>query len=317
MDIHLENGLQIKSGDFHISADSKVASKADYGVISHAHADHTPSSFSDEEYVCSDLTEVLVNSRVGEFNRIDSPRNINLIESGHIPGSTGFIVELENKSVLYTGDFSLRDRMHLSGMDEKQSCDILIMESTYGHPRYKFPRQEVLEKDIVDWFSEKLGEKVVCNGYSLGRAQEIEMLARRAGFEDIVVNKATSNMNRHISSKKFSTKVFDGSMDESSVLITSNRRHIENLTGEDDIYTATFTGWASDGRYQSSSLYDRAFTLSDHADFTELLSLVKSTNPEKVYTVHGFKDRLAKEIQKQLGIEAQSLKEGQRTLGDF
>jgi Cft2 family RNA processing exonuclease len=33
---------------------------------------------------------------------------------------------------------------------------------------------------------------------------------------------------------------------------------------------------------------DAAIPLSDHADFQELLSLVRRASPKKVYTVHGF-----------------------------
>lgn len=316
MRVYLQDGLQIKLDDWHISADSRASSEADFGVISHAHADHTPRSFSGSKYVCSDLTKTLVESRVGSFNRVSKPKNTKMVKSGHIPGSTGFIFEVDGERIFYTGDFSTRDRMHLSGMNLKQDCDVLIMESTYGHPRYKFPEQDVLEEDIVNWFSKRLDDKVVCRGYSLGRAQEIERLARRAGFNNILVNKATKKMNRCISDE-FSTEVYDGTLPSGSVLITSNRSHIENLSDEESTYTATFTGWANDGRYDNSSLYDRAFILSDHADFNELLSLVESVSPKKVYTIHGFKDRFAKEIERRFCIKSQSLKEGQKTLNDF
>jgi len=36
-----------------------------------------------------------------------------------------------------------------------------------------------------------------------------------------------------------------------------------------------------------SPRYDVAFTLSDHADFDELLEMVERVRPRQVYTLHG------------------------------
>jgi putative mRNA 3-end processing factor len=317
MEIQLNSGLHINLNEKRISIDCKVDSESDFGFISHAHADHTPSSFSNSAYICSDLTYDLTKKRVSKFSRKNQLGNIELINSGHIPGSSGLLLNFDNR-IFYTGDFSTRDRMHLTGLNTPD-CDKLVMESTYGHPRYKFPEQDILEENVTEWFRGMRGEKVVCKGYSLGRAQEIEILARRAGFDNILVNKATKNMNSEISDEdnSFSTDLYRGNLPEDTVLITSNKNHIRDLSGRKNVSTATFTGWVNDGRYNSSATYDRAFTLSDHADFTELISVVEEANPDIVYTIHGYKDRLAKEIRSRLGIEAQSLKEGQMTLGDF
>lgn len=317
MDIQLNNGLHINLSGKQISIDCKVDSESDFGFISHAHADHTPSSFSNSEYVCSDLTYNLTKKRVGRFKRKNELDNIKLVNSGHIPGSSGVLLDFNNR-FFYTGDFSTRDRMHLKGLNPPK-CDKLVIESTYGHPRYKFPEQDILEEEITEWFKNMRGGKAVCKGYSLGRAQEIEVLARRAGFNNILVNKATKNMNSEISGEdySFSTDLYRENLPDDTVLITSNRNHIKDLSARKDVSTAIFTGWASDGRYKSSATYDKAFTLSDHADFGELISVVEEADPDIVYTIHGYKDRLAKEIRSRLGIEAQSLKEGQMTLGDF
>lgn len=319
MKIRLNNGLYIKLQNTKISIDSRLDSKSQFGVISHAHADHTPSSFSDGEYICSDMTYSLVKKRVGEFNRKNCSDNIKLFNSGHIPGSTSVLFDYEDR-VFYTGDFSIRDRMHLNGL-EPPSCDKLIIESTYGHPRYKFPNQDVLENNIVEWFSSMRGEKVVCDAYSLGRAQEIEILARRAGFSDILVNKATKDMNNIISDDNysFSTELYDNDkISNDSLLISSNKNHIEKFSEVDNVSVVKFTGWAIDNRYDQSNLYDKAFTLSDHADFNELISVVEKTKPNKVYTIHGHKDWLSKEINKRFeNIKARSLKDRQMRLSEF
>src|SRR6266481_2129593 len=70
--------------------------------------------------------------------------------------------------------------------------------------------------------------------------------------------------------------------------------------------TAILTGWAVDAncrfRYQS----DAAFPLSDHADFTDLIAMVKRVRPKKIFTLHGFAADFAQTL-RDLGYEAQAL----------
>lgn len=317
MKIRLKNGLQIENGEIVVSADATKHEDSDIGLISHAHADHIPSGVKNGLYVCSDKTYKLAKSRKRSYDYTDEHDNITQYDAGHIPGSRCFLVEGE-KDILYTGDFSVRDRMHIDGFNPP-SADILITESTYGHPRYQFDSQSRLESKIVSWFKKKRGERVVCKGYSLGRAQEIEILARRAGFKNIIVNKATMKMNSLLSTadREFSTSLYEDEFPEDTILITSNRQHILSLLDQENTSTANFTGWAHDGRYQSSDIYDRSFVLTDHADFSELIETVREVDPETVYTLHGYTDKLANEIRSRIGVESRSLRNNQTTIQDF
>src|SRR5204863_8146707 len=69
---------------------------------------------------------------------------------------------------------------------------------------------------------------------------------------------------------------------------------------------AILTGWAVDPncrfRYQAHA----AFPLSDHADFPDLIELVKQVQPKKVYTLHGFAADFAQSL-RDLGFDAQAL----------
>ena len=66
------------------------------------------------------------------------------------------------------------------------------------------------------------------------------------------------------------------------------------------------TGWAMDPgcrfRYQA----DAAFALSDHADYPELMELVRRVEPKVVYTVHGFATEFAADLRR-AGVEAWAL----------
>jgi Cft2 family RNA processing exonuclease len=74
------------------------------------------------------------------------------------------------------------------------------------------------------------------------------------------------------------------------------------------VRSAVFTGWALDSGCVFRYKVDAAFPLSDHADYDELLEMVRLVNPKKVYTLHGFAAQFANSL-RTLGYEAQSLTE--------
>ena len=53
---------------------------------------------------------------------------------------------------------------------------------------------------------------------------------------------------------------------------------------------------------------DYSIPLSDHCDYNELIELVKQSHAEKIYTIHGFVDEFAMDLNK-LGFSAQPLRE--------
>lgn len=294
------------------------------GILTHAHADHLPNS-TQHSYVSSELTNSLGSLRIGSFDRTEQRDDVELIKSGHIPGSRAVLIEDEGETVLVTGDFNTRDTVLTDGFSFNEPVDHLVIESTYGQPRYRFPDQKDLESDIINWFESVSDRKIVCRGYSLGRAQEIELLARKAGITDIVVNTATMRINRKINQFRdndFCTNRLDqlSNLNQGQLYITSNRNDIEDTRdtfNDQEVVSAAFTGWAVERDYESSSMFDAAFPLSDHSDYTGLLETVRSLNPNKVYTMHGYKDSLANDIVAETGIEAESLRKDQKTLEDF
>ncbi|NHJ33063.1 MAG: hypothetical protein FK732_09375 [Asgard group archaeon] len=66
--------------------------------------------------------------------------------------------------------------------------------------------------------------------------------------------------------------------------------------------TAVFSGWAANPFYTWQLGADKGFVLSDHADFKGLLETVRTVNPSRVYTLHGFSQQFADELES-LGYE--------------
>jgi len=75
--------------------------------------------------------------------------------------------------------------------------------------------------------------------------------------------------------------------------------------------TAILTGWAVDSNCRFRYQCDAAFPLSDHADFSDLIEMVKKVRPRIVYTLHGFAADFAQTL-RGLGYDARALSEDEQ-----
>jgi DNA ligase 1 len=74
---------------------------------------------------------------------------------------------------------------------------------------------------------------------------------------------------------------------------------------------AVLTGWAVDPGCRFRYRADAAFPLSDHADFPDLVELVKRVAPRRVFTLHGFAADFAAHL-RTLGFDARALSEDEQ-----
>ena len=317
--IRLRDGIHIEASRT-IVADSRSA-VGDVNFVSHAHADHTFRR-TPETVLCSAETAALVRARMGvEFEFAESVPGIELLPAGHVVGSRAALIDADRR-YLYTGDFSTRDRLYLDGFDPVPA-DVLVMETTYGDPRYRFPSQTELEDEICDWLTDH-DEPLFLFGYSLGRAQKLQRLARRATNRPLVVGDAIRTVNAAIEATTgitFDAEPFetDGLSGDEIVVLPSNLSRtdwVRNLVERVDGSMVGFSGWAVGSSYRYRGGYDATFPLSDHSDFDELVSTVEAVDPDVVYTQHGFADEFAGHLQK-LGYDARPLMRHQRSLLDF
>src|SRR5205085_10747077 len=106
-----------------------------------------------------------------------------LLPAGHSFGSAQLFVSTGDDSLLYTGDFKLRPGKSAEVAEWRQA-DTLIMETTFGLPRYQFPPTEQIINQIVAFSREAIedDEVPVLLGYSVGKAQEILCALDGAGL---------------------------------------------------------------------------------------------------------------------------------------
>jgi putative mRNA 3-end processing factor len=326
--VRLSNGIRIGLASGRTVAADAPRPDADINVLSHAHGDHLYDT-APAELACSALTRDLAAHRRPDepVPAADAPPELDLLPSGHVPGSRAVLLDDGERRVLYTGDVSTRDRLFLEGFDPV-TADVLVLESTYGTPEYAFPPQADLEGRVVDWLEATADRPVVLFGYSLGRAQELQVLARRAGRARLFASEAIRGVNGVIERApgvdvSFDAREYDASVDlragDALVLPSglSNQGFVSALCDRTGAVTAGFSGWAVDESFRYRGGYDETFVLSDHCDFTELVALVRAVDPAEVYLQHGFADEFATHLVSEYGYDAQSLRRDQTTLGDF
>ena len=281
----------------------------DTAFVSHAHTDHIGNH---REVILSETTGKLMATRL-PGRRVEHllpfhsqvhfrGASITLLPAGHIFGSAQIHIQFRDETLLYTGDFKLRHGKSAESIDWLQA-DTLIMETTYGLPRYIFPPVEQVVAELTKFCVETLEENLVpiLFGYSLGKAQEILAALDGSGLHVLLhpsVYKITK-LYEELHQPLPEYFPFEESRLAGSVVIcppTANRtRLVQRIKNR---RTAILTGWALDPatihRYQC----DAAYPLSDHADYPDLIRYVELVRPKRVFTVHGFAREFAEDLRR-------------------
>jgi DNA ligase 1 len=322
MDIRYERGVYLPAQDLWLDPwDAKP-----FAFVSHAHSDHIAPH---NEVIISERTARLMQARLpgrrtehvlpfGEMQRVRDV-DLMLLPAGHIFGSAQLFLSAANETLLYTGDFKLRSGKSAEPA-ECQRADTLIMETTFGLPRYQFPpTQQVIDR-IIAFCRETIedGEVPVLLGYSLGKAQEILCSLDGAGLTPML-HGSVFQMTRIYEQfgQSFCKYVrYNPNTVAGKVLIcppsTNRSPMLEKIPGK---RVAMISGWAVEPNATYRYQVDAAFPLSDHADYNDLVRYVNLVQPKRVLTLHGFAAEFACDLRDR-GVEAWALSvEDQMELG--
>lgn len=286
--------------------------------VSHAHADHIAAH---DDVLLTNATSLFMRTRLPgkrrehilnfgermEFQFAQEKFHLTAVPAGHILGSAMAFIEWRGETLLYTGDFKLRHSL-AAERPEVRRADLLIMETTFGLPRYQFPPEQTVRGDIVKFCHDALadGATPVLYGYSLGKSQEI---LRGLADEGLPIQsqrdvRKMTKLYEKLGMNFPPHDAFDAESAHGKVVIAPpNSLKTMQKISLGKIRTAAITGWAMDSSCRFRSGTDAAFPLSDHADYDGLLELVKQVQPKKVFTVHGFTREFAQALRAQ-GVDA-------------
>jgi ATP-dependent DNA ligase I len=315
IEVRYERGVYLPQQDFWLDPwDAKR-----FAFVSHAHSDHIAPH---QEVIVSTRTARLMQARLPgsriehalPFGERRSIRGVDLmlIPAGHIFGSAQCLVFAGGETLLYTGDFKLRPGRSAE-QAESSHADTLVMETTFGLPRYRFPPTKEVIDQMVAFCGETIdsGEVPVLLGYSLGKAQEILCSLEGAGLTPMLHGSVYRMTRIYEQSGQSFCKYerYNRSDVAGKVLIcppSANRSPMLEKISRKRV--ALISGWAVDPDAVYRYRVDAAFPLSDHADYDDLLRYVELVQPRRVLTLHGFAGAFASDLRAR-GLEAWALSE--------
>ena len=312
-------GLRVANSALHLDATRRV----ECAFVSHAHGDHIGRH---DRTIATAATLALMRHRLGEGRRRPTEAlpasyrapfglgelTLELFSAGHVLGSAQLRVTRNGVSLGYSGDLCT-EATHAAEPAEIMPCDVLVLEATFGLPRYVFPPKPETLAAVLRFVDDAIADGVtpVLLGYALGKAQEILKYLGGRGYpcraHPIVhaVNKVYEAQGVPLPNVRPLGP--EGAGPGEVVVCPPHLSRSQALRGVGRRRTAILTGWAIDGGRHFRGM-DAAFPLSDHADFPSLLRYAKATGAGRVFTVHGHADAFAAALRRE-GIRAEPLRE--------
>ncbi|RLG46303.1 MAG: hypothetical protein DRN90_06700 [Thermoproteota archaeon] len=314
MKLRWNNGIEVSDGSSLIM-DPKRTLQGVPALITHAHSDHVPRDVRKpkSELITTPITgnalksvfrapeELLTISSFGKELEVGNLRVTPFI-AGHVPGSAMFLLEKGDLRVLYTGDVNPRGGLAVEGPADVPEADVLIIESTYGNPKFRFPDQDLVRAKIVEWVLSVVSEGSipVFSVYPLGKAQEVIALLNKTTNLRVLVTEDVARMSAACQPAfKLKYEKLQEVQDPKVAVIKGPCSSVP-LEGK----LAIATGWAL---ILKPKRVHRAFPLSSHADFDGLLEIVKRSRAKEVYTVFGFSYDFTSYLKMKLSVKAAPL----------
>jgi len=290
-------------------------------ILTHAHADHAAAGHG--EVWATAETIGLYRRRNPDWTGVERPipygepissggMELTLLPAGHVLGSAQLRLESAAAgSLLYTGDFKLR-ASRTAGAASSRPSDLLVTETTFGLPVFRFPGREELESRLVEVCRETLsaGETPVVLAWALGKAQEAVAVLTEAGLPTVLHGAAWKLLPAfEAAGLAFPTSrpYESGPPRDGEVLIAppscSRTEMVRRIKRRRVVY---LSGWALREASRPELDADVLIPWSDHADFDDLLRHVDAIAPRRVFTLHGFADDFAAILESR-GLPAEPL----------
>ena len=308
---------------------------APLAIITHAHADHAYRG--SEKYLCSSPGAGVLQTRMGKDAVIEGHAygkpftiegeggsvEVTFFPAGHVLGSAQVRLRVlesdaaaDDRTWVVTGDcnFSSReaDPNPTCARFEPVACDVLLIESTFGLPIYRWPEpRDEFEKMNAWWRANAAnGRTSIVMAYGLGKSQRV-----LAGLDPSI-----GPIGVHGAIEKLMPDYEREGIELPEVVHTTQKarkglRGVAMIVAPPGILgtpwlrsfgssrTAMASGFmAVRGRRRWRSM-DQGFVISDHADWPGLLGAIEASGATSVGVTHGASEPLARYLAETRGLD--------------
>lgn len=258
-----------------------------------------------------------VRGHVGEIVQVpyDSWHNfgdwrMKLLPAGHILGSSQTLIErADGLRLLYTGDMKTRPGRTCEPARFEPADDLLI-ECTFGLPHFRFPPEQETAAQMVAFARQCLADGLtpIFLGYALGKGQEIMSILAEGEIPMLIHGSMwhiTEIYRRHgYSFGNIERYQSDRRRERRAWVIPPYVR--SQITGRMPTARICYvSGWALLESRRASQQATLMSPLSDHADYYDLLDVIRTVVPKRVWPVHGPAPLVfARDVAEQFGVQA-------------
>ena len=313
---YLNQGLYCPAADAWIDPPCPVKR----AIITHAHADHARPGCG--EYWACDQSETILKQRLGRDNKIHSinygeefrlgQAKLSLHSAGHVLGSAQVRIEVGDEVWLVTGDYK---RCHDPSCEpfESVKCDVLITESTFGLPIYRWKSGKQVAREIYEWWRTETEHPSLLFCYAFGKAQRVLAELKSLGImEEVLLHGAVETITGHyreagvemVPTRPISELERKDPLKGRLIIAPPSAYKSPWMKRFKEPQTAFASGWMAVRGARRRRGYERGFVLSDHADWTGLIMTIKQSEAKTIYITHGQEDILARYLTEVEGLNA-------------
>ena len=307
--VQTPQGLYCPQGDFHIDPVRRVPR----ALITHGHADHARAGHG--AVLATAETLDIMHLRLGANfcatrQALAYGETLDLVgvavslhPAGHVLGSAQALLRQSGYRLVISGDYK-RAFDPTCAPFELVRCDAFITEATFGLPIFRHPPAEQEIARLLA--SQKLfPERAhLVGAYSLGKAQRVIALLRRAGYQrPIYLHGAMERVTAYYANR---SKTMAAAMGDCRLIADID---FASMAGEiilcpptsladawsrkfPDPLAAIASGWMRLRSRARQSGVELPLILSDHADWDELCATMLETGATEIWITHGQSEAL-------------------------
>jgi putative mRNA 3-end processing factor len=298
-------GVCCKLGGFHIDPTRPV----DKAVITHGHSDHARAGHG--AVLATQETLDLMRLRYGESfaGTVQAIKygetvtlggvKVTLHPAGHVLGSAQIAVEANGLRAVASGDYkNVADPTCVPFA--LVPCDLFITEATFGLPvfRHGDPDAEVAKLlRSVALFPDRAH---LVGAYSLGKAQRLIALIRKAGYEKpIYLHGAMEKITRYYQDRGIDLGRVElargvGKSELAGTITLCPPSTLKEVWSRrfPDPVACFASGWMRVRARARQYLVELPLVISDHADWDGLTATIAATGASDIWVTHGQEDAL-------------------------